>query len=409
MNKQIQDIEQAERDVGQLSRDLFMAHVLQELAISLTSVSDQEQLIVDGPASAAMLLDAPQAAMLLLSADGCALEAAKSFDDRQVPGPGLWVPTGRGLIGSLAANNQQVLASDARADPRFDPEVDVIGNQLITSLAGVALIVKDQLVGALIVANRQPPFTGDDLRWLASLAAIIAAVYERSCLVEQLRGEQARLLDTQEELRRKLARDLHDGVTQRIAAAQMEIDYIRRVMRHDPSQLEREIDRLENLLTKAMKMLRTALFDLRPLILEAEGLAAALHRFVQEHSNERGPALRLHIIDSLPTIRGTAGGALFSIIQEAVNNAQKHAGAKEVTISLSEANNQLVIGVRDDGRGFNPQEVAAGYAMGSSFGMRNMRELVDAIGGTLTVWSELGRGTSITITVPWANLNSHGA
>ncbi|HMO58427.1 MAG TPA: ATP-binding protein, partial [Roseiflexaceae bacterium] len=139
----------------------------------------------------------------------------------------------------------------------------------------------------------------------------------------------------------------------------------------------------------------------RPLGLETQGLLATLEQYVNRFRDPNGNMkLRLEAPTSIPRLPVEVEGAIFMIVQEAVNNARKHAKAPEVVIYLYIEDDQLVASIRDRGRGFNVNAVDAGYSTRGSLGLLNMRERARLISGECRIRSAEGEGTTIELRVP---------
>jgi signal transduction histidine kinase len=144
------------------------------------------------------------------------------------------------------------------------------------------------------------------------------------------------------------------------------------------------------------------LFDLRPVLLETQGLAPALRSFVDRQRESKDIDICLDADTFKSRLDPRAEAAIFSIIQEAVMNVRKHARATRIWITAQEKKGQLVLCVRDDGCGFDLQGVQALYAQRGSMGLLNMKERAEIASAQLTVDSEPGKGTLVKLTAPLA-------
>lgn len=156
---------------------------------------------------------------------------------------------------------------------------------------------------------------------------------------------------------------------------------------------------LEPLMERTLREVRTMLFDLRPVILEARGLVAAIEEYARRQ-REEGFDVRLSVKGESRRLRQNSERAIFAIVQEAIGNSRKHSGAEGAVIRLSFEEGWLGVEVHDDGVGFDVKAVEASYATRGSLGLLNMRERAEAIGGQLTLSSKPGQGTSIHLSVP---------
>lgn len=219
-------------------------------------------------------------------------------------------------------------------------------------------------------------------------------------LFRDLQEERKRVLFSDEELRRQLARELHDGPTQSISSVAMRLDFIRSLLDSDPPRAKQELAKLERIAGQAVKEVRTMLFSMRPMLLETKGLAAALEHYAERI--KQTDDVDVHVDAGQLRARPVplVEGATFFILEEAINNAKKHAAPENIWVSLGSRNGELVAQVRDDGQGFNVAEVESSYEGRASLGLVNMRERARLINGTLTIESKPGEGTIVTLMAP---------
>jgi signal transduction histidine kinase len=203
-------------------------------------------------------------------------------------------------------------------------------------------------------------------------------------------------------VRHQLARDLHDGPAQSIAAITMNVEFIKKLLERDPKRVIEELDKLSALAKRTTYEVRTMLFELRPLVLETQGLKVTLEQYLERFkSNEAGTAIVLEAEDMGDVHLDTkTEGTLFNIIQEAVNNALKHAKARNIWVRLRRDGTALHAVVQDDGVGFDKAAVLRSYERRGSFGLLNIDERARLVGGHADMQSAPGQGTTVTIVVP---------
>jgi len=221
-------------------------------------------------------------------------------------------------------------------------------------------------------------------------------------LYHDLEQEKERMTEIQEEARKKLARDLHDGPTQSVAALAMRVNFARRLMDRDARAAAEELFKVEDLARRATKEIRHMLFTLRPLILESQGLVAALQSMAEKMKETYDQNV---VIEANPEVVSQIEvgkqGVIFYIAEEAVNNARKHAQAAHIWVRLKEAGKDLaLLEIEDDGVGFDLESVDATYDHRGSLGMVNMRERTELVNGVLQLDSAEGRGTRIRVIIP---------
>jgi signal transduction histidine kinase len=201
---------------------------------------------------------------------------------------------------------------------------------------------------------------------------------------------------------------LHDGPTQLVAGIKMSLDFAKKALEKEPSLLPRELTYMQELAERATHQMRTMLFELRPLVLETQGLGAALQVFIDRRQKDipgETPKLSLKIETNYPggdisRQDGKVETTIFAIVQETVNNAVKHAQAQNIMVQLTETATAIYTVIRDDGQGFDVNQVMSNYEERGSLGMINLKERTQLIGGELSIRSAPGNGTRITIQIP---------
>jgi signal transduction histidine kinase len=273
----------------------------------------------------------------------------------------------------------------------------------------VPLQAKGATLGALEVLNREDgkDFDEEDLDWLTTLAAQASIAIDNARLYSSLREERDRIIETEEEVRRQLARNLHDGVSQVLSALMMNIEVTRRLASAGDGDLHTEFDFLRGLAQQANQEIRHTLHELRPLVLESQGLLAALEAHVA-HQKQRNFEITLEARNLPHFDNRRTESAVFMIVQEGLNNVRKHAGADNVWLRLAVADSDLVVEIEDDGRGFDLNAAIANYGNSGSFGLLSMRERTERLDGTLTIKSprDAGAGgTLVVLRVPLSRLS----
>jgi two-component system sensor histidine kinase UhpB len=220
---------------------------------------------------------------------------------------------------------------------------------------------------------------------------------------EQLVSLSRRLVEVQEAERRDLAGRLHDDVGQDLTALSLNLNIVRDMVRGKlpaavRAALATRMDDSVNLVDKTVDHIRDVMAELRPPMLDDYGLTAALHWYGKEFSERTGIATGLQLDELTPRLPLSWETTLFRISQEALTNVAKHAHAKTVTVMLEELEDSIRLTVTDDGIGFDPQNHRAPGAK-PSWGLINMRERAQAIGGQLSLETHMGKGTWITVEV----------
>ena len=216
----------------------------------------------------------------------------------------------------------------------------------------------------------------------------------------QVYAAQAEELAAAEE-RNRLARDLHDSVTQTLFSMTLTAESTRILLERDPTKVAAQLDRLLELAQNALAEMRSLISHLRPKTVAEEGLMPALRRHIAERGNQDGLSVALHRegYDEDRRLPPETEEALFRIVQEALNNVVKHAQTNQAEVRLRLRDQAASLLVEDRGVGFDPTRVSSGT---SHLGLTSIRERVRALGGTLEIESQPGAGTCIRVEVPLA-------
>ncbi len=196
-----------------------------------------------------------------------------------------------------------------------------------------------------------------------------------------------RLLTAHEEERRRIARELHDNLSQSLAAVKLHLATLRDEI---PDEQRREIF---TTIDQAIAETRTLAYSLRPPLLDDLGLVPSLERFAEMVTKASGLDVRVHLEDKERLPRPVES-LLFYVVQEALRNVRHHARAKRADVTLTRRPGSVVLSVEDDGVGFRPQEA-------QGLGLRGIQERVEVSGGRMEITSSPGRGTTVTVEVPY--------
>ena len=270
------------------------------------------------------------------------------------------------------------------------------------SIACLPLWDQDRCLGLVVFGSRQPRVLAEPQQTALNVLGQEASLALRyAALRQQLVNERDRLSDIQEEARRKLARDLHDGPTQVIAAIAMRTNFARRQVNRDPAMAIAELEKVEAMARLTTKEIRHMLFTLRPLILESQGLTAALRQYADKIAETHDQPIALDLDRAVDQgLSRERQGVLFYIAEEAVTNALKHAAAERIELKLWMDGPEVVLEVNDDGVGFHMGQVDANYEQRGSLGMVTMRERAQLLQAALEIQSEEAVGTTIRVRLP---------
>jgi signal transduction histidine kinase len=259
-----------------------------------------------------------------------------------------------------------------------------------------ALTFQGQPVGRLVVAARGPsePLSPSDLRLLDDLAQQIGVAAHAALLTEDLRASRERLVTAREEERRRLRRDLHDGLGPALAAIGMRAGAAESLVQDDPERAATLLAELQAEVTAAVADVRRLVDELRPPAIDEVGLVGALRLAADRLESPGSPTLVVESEGSLPDLPAAVEVAAYRIGTEAMTNAVRHAGAATCSLRLV-GGPDLTVVVEDDGRGL-PSERRAGV------GLNSMRERAAELGGECRVEPRPGGGTRVVARLPLA-------
>jgi signal transduction histidine kinase/putative methionine-R-sulfoxide reductase with GAF domain len=366
---------------------------LQRLGTLLLEEHDFDRVLQSICQQLQRLTDAGGVGLALLEEDPRYLEM------RTVVGPsadvlrGARIPTEGSFAAEALRTNRYQKSDDAQNDPRGYKKSLILGNT--QTILSVPMKTRQRTVGVLSVYNKEGEggFTDRDAELATFFANQAAAAIENARLYEQTR-EYAVV-----EERNRLARDLHDSVTQSLFSVTLLSEAALSLLDRDPAKARERLERANELAQGALAEMRALIFQLRPMTLQEEGLLSAVKKHLSALHSRHGRVVELQVTGSERRLPGPVEDAAFGIVQESLNNVVKHANAPRTHVQLQFDADSLVVTTIDNGVGFDP----AAPRPTPTLGMSSMRERAEGIGGHLTVESELGRGTRVTADLPIDN------
>lgn len=364
--------------------------------LAVTSRLSVREVLATIVASARRLLGARYAALGVPDdSGGFAAFLADGLTDEEWAAIGP-LPRQHGILGLMLCDPEPVRLADIRSHPHFGwwPP----GHPVLTDFIGMPILDGDEIVGELFLANKTEPggFTVEDeelLRLLAAHAAIAlvnARLYERS-----------RELSIMEE-RHRIARELHDSMTQKLFSLRLTAEAAAELVSRDPPRAATQVDAVRRLAAEAGDELRAIMVGLRPADLAGDGLATALRK--QAELLDRVHGARVQFVDGrsadphhgpAPRLSAQREEVAYRIAQEALHNALRHSDAESIRIRLSNQDGLVELTISDDGLGFD-LEAAQAIAQ-RRLGLASMRERALAAAGRLMVESRPGAGTTVRL------------
>jgi len=297
------------------------------------------------------------------------------------------VSLGQAVIGQVIKQKEPLYVPIIAAGAEVVPASAADLSQ--NSFLGAPLHAKGEIIGVLSVigkANQQ--FSPEEVTLLGAIADHVGGAVENARLY--LQAEELAVIQE----RQRLARELHDAVTQSVySATLLAATGQRAVAAGDWEQVTNFLARLQMITSQALKELRLLVYELRPSALENAGLLEALQHRLEAVEGRAGIQANL-LVDNDLQLNEAQETALYRVAVEALNNALKHAEATAVTVRLFHQDKMVILKIEDDGQGFEETAVTSG------FGLSSMRERAAQLGGELVIESEVGQGTAVTLRLP---------
>ncbi|HEX6248587.1 MAG TPA: GAF domain-containing sensor histidine kinase [Nocardioidaceae bacterium] len=363
------------------------------------------------------MVDADGAVVFLVDADRRQLEVGAAYPPPETEEPGLRIPVGYGVTGLVALNGRPVmLVDDSPRNPAHRRLLGLGPDETVSRLVVPARALGTEVV-AVVAAHRRrsEEFTAEDRAGAQRCADLLGLrLYAQGLLgaAEEHRTERdqliAQAISAQEAERRRIAGDLHDGVTQALASLAFHLSAadtaLSTIEGTAPSVAEpkAQIEAARRLAGLAYDETRAAISGLHSLMLDDLGLVAALESLTQNV-----PQLEIEFrgdsAEEVGEVPDHMAAVLYRIAQEAVNNAVKHADATRAVLSIRRVGDSIVLSVTDDGVGFDAHRVreqTGTVEFGEHFGLATIAERCALIGATLRIDSAEDRGTAVMVELP---------
>jgi signal transduction histidine kinase len=355
----------------------------------LQSVDDVLQVIVD---QVRPLVGAGYAALGIVGQDGMIERFITSGIDAETRariGP---LPRGHGFLGLIIRENQSIRIPDIAADERrygFPPN-----HPEMHSFLGVPVTVHGVSVGNLYLTNKlvADAFSAEDQRVVETFALHAGIAIENARLHEQ--AERLAVVDERE----RIGKDLHDSIIQSLYGVGLSLEDVPELIRDDPDEVERRVERAIDSLHLTIQDIRNFIFGLRPELLGGTQLLPGLVAILEEFRHNSIIDIELEAAERHESEPGSEATAhLLGLANEALSNVARHSGATRAMVAVdTAADGRLRLRIIDNGRGFDPTSVQAGFG---HHGLANMRSRAESIGATMDIDSG-PRGTTIEIRLP---------
>ena len=207
-----------------------------------------------------------------------------------------------------------------------------------------------------------------------------------------------KIIQAQEEERKRVAREIHDGPAQSMANVVLRSEIVEKMLKNNRIlEAQMELHELKEMVRMSLADVRRIIFDLRPMALDDLGLVPTLQKYIQTYEERTQVTVDLVVFGVEQPLKSSVKAAIFRLVQECLNNVEKHAGANKVQVKLEFLEDALVLVVKDDGIGFDVDQLTA---KGGSFGLLGMKERAQLLEGTMELQSSPGEGTKVMFQIP---------
>ncbi len=406
-NEMMADLSARER---RLQARITEMEALRQVSLQLTSILDLNQVLDTIADSALSLVNAAEVRIFLGDAQVDPLQfgasAWRDSSHKPFPRP----PRADGLVATAARTGQPQVINQADQHPLFNtPEARHWG---IRAAAAFPLRLANRVLGVFNAAlDDRDAFREDELRILRLLADQAAVALENARLYQSVADKETRLNDlvqklalVQEEERRLVGLDLHDGLTQILLSANMHLNTFTALTKIVDAPSSAELSLAHTRLQEAIREVRWVVSELRPTELEDFGLVDGLRQYATKVAQTEKWKLTFAADLDASLISPGVETAVFRIVQEALTNIRKHARSEQVRLSLTMADGQLTITVQDWGAGFDVTRLGG---ENTRLGLLGMQERAALLGGELFIESRPGEGTQIQAQIPLAETAVH--
>jgi PAS domain S-box-containing protein len=294
-------------------------------------------------------------------------------------------------------------------DPPVNPDdYPFVKAENLRSVLAVPLVYKGKGLGFLMVGYRKVHrFSEAEIQLAASLADQTALAAENARLYREsveysrtMSALSARLTVVQEEERRRITRDLHDGVGQALSGLRLNLELLSREVPLTSETAQERLAMMKDIIDETAIEIRQLAHDLRPPVLDAIGLVAALRMYTDRFSARYGIAVKLNAQERMKRSDQQIESTVYRVVQEALTNISRHSGATKAQIDLVRKEHLFLLQITDNGRGFDTEELEHYIEGRNGVGISGMRERIEGLQGTYTITSTKGKGTTISVELP---------
>ncbi|MBN1314758.1 MAG: response regulator [Anaerolineales bacterium] len=387
---------------------------LQKTSVAMASTLETESLLQLIVEQASELVNASSCSILLLDEETEDLVFHAAVD----PIIGMRVPRGKGIVGRALRKEVPQKVHDVSQDPDYYPFIsEKIKVPTLSELA-IPLMVGNSPIGVLAAVNkRESFFTEHDSNLLVTLASHAAIAFENARLYEKAQEEIAvrrqaeeklrhyaqQVVTAQEEERGRLSRELHDEAGQALTALKIGLELLQEDIPPEFESVHQGLSQAAALTGDTLEQLRLMAQGLHPPSLDTVGVSPTLEGFCHDFARRTQLEVEYQGVE-LPTLPEAFNISLYRLLQEALTNVARHARASCVFVSLSTNDDTIRLMVKDDGRGFDVEQMLGTATKPLGIGLLGMQERVELLGGELKIDSQPDQGTCLVATIPWEGI-----
>ncbi len=318
---------------------------------------------------------------------------------------------GEGIAGRVVQSGEPIVLEDISRDA-WAAHPDLIGTEGLKGFISVPLKARDRVVGVMNIASHRPGrFSADDVYLLNSIGCQLGNAIEQARLYQRLEIGRERYqsllrhaLTAQEDERKRIARELHDETSQALASLTLNLQAAiatAETRSFVDADLITKLEKTQSVALHTVNEVTKLMKELRPTLLDELGLAAAINRYARDSLEPLGTKVSAEFQGVEERMPLEIEVTLFRIAQGAIGNILEHSEAKNVAIRLDCDSDRCVLGIQDDGRGFDVSKLTRVDKSGRGAGLFTMEERARLVGGSCSVKSQPGKGTSIVVKVGW--------
>jgi signal transduction histidine kinase len=324
---------------------------------------------------------------------------------------------GEGIAGRVAQSGKAILLEDISIDSRV-AHPDLVSAEGLKAFICVPIRAKADVLGVINVASRRAHrFTTKDLHLLHSIGDQLGVAIQQARLYERLRKARERyrkltrqILVAQEDERKRLALELHDETSQTLSGLTLQLQALTAIAEKSgvDAELIAKLKKVQSLAVQVHTEVRRLMADLRPSLLDTLGLVPAIRQLADTRLRPLNINVSVKTTGTERRLDPEFETGLFRVAQGSIGNIIEHSKAKNVTIAVEYRDSELVLHITDDGQGFDVADITDVEESGRGRGLFSMRERIMLLGGTASVESKIGQGTTVWASVPIDHGEEHG-